>query len=210
MSIRVCILEDDKIVRDGMAELVNQSDECFLVGTYETAEELMKQFNIINPDVVLVDIRLPGRSGIDCIRELKSRYPEIKTQFLVCSVYKDNENIFDALCAGATGYIVKSDGMKHLIESIKEIHRGESPMSGVIARQVIAAFQNRKTKDEYLQLLTEREREILDFLSRGHRYKEISSRLSVSLETIRTHIHNIYEKLQVSSRTDALNKVFGK
>jgi DNA-binding NarL/FixJ family response regulator len=142
------------------------------------------------------------------VKELKIKYPE--TQFLICSVFEDNDNIFDALCAGATGYMLKSTDLNKLIQSIVEVNRGESPMSGSIARKVIGIFQNRKTSDEYLKLLSEREREILDFLARGLRYKEIASRINVSIETVRTHIRNIYEKLQVSSRTDALNKVFGK
>jgi DNA-binding NarL/FixJ family response regulator len=208
MSIRVCIVEDDKVLREGMAEGIRQSGECDLLGSFESGEELIKVFKTLKPEVVLMDIQLPGRSGIECVKELKIKYPE--TQFLICSIFEDNDNIFDALCAGATGYMLKSTDFNKLIQSIVEVHRGESPMSGSIARKVLGSFQNRKTSDEYLKLLSEREREILDYLARGLRYKEISSRINVSTETVRTHIRNIYEKLQVSSRTDALNKVFGK
>ena len=208
MNIKVCIVEDDKILREGMAEGVRQSDDCELMGSFDSAEGLIKEFRMLRPEVVLMDIQLPGRSGIECVKELKIKYPE--TQFLICSVFEDNDNIFDALCAGATGYMLKSTDLDKLIESIREVHRGESPMSGIIARKVLGTFQNRKTTDEYLKLLSEREREILDYLARGFRYKEIASRINLSVETVRTHIRNIYEKLQVDSRTDALNKVFGK
>lgn len=208
MSIKVCIVEDDKVIREGTAEGIIQSQECELVGAFESAEELINIFKTLNPEVVLMDIQLPGRSGIECVKELKIKYP--KTQFLICSVFEDNDNIFDALCAGATGYMLKSTDLNKLIQSIVEVNRGESPMSGSIARKVIGNFQNRKTSDEYLKLLSEREREILDYLARGLRYKEIASRINVSIETVRTHIRNVYEKLQVSSRTDALNKVYGK
>jgi DNA-binding NarL/FixJ family response regulator len=208
LSIRICIVEDDPIIRGGLVEVIRNSESCDLLDAFETAEELIGKFRELQPDVVLMDIQLPGRSGIECVRELKIKSP--KTQFLIISVFEDNENIFDALCAGATGYLLKSTDSQKLIQSIKDIYRGESPMSGTIARKVIGNFQNQKKSSDYLNLLSEREREILDYLSRGFRYKEIAGRVSLSVETVRTHIHNIYEKLQVSSRTDALNKVFEK
>jgi DNA-binding NarL/FixJ family response regulator len=208
MPIRICIVEDDPIIREGLVEVIRNSENCNLLDAFETAEDLMAQFRALQPEVVLMDIQLPGRSGIECVSELKSKYP--KTQFLIISVFEDNENIFDALCAGATGYLLKSNDSQKLVQSINEIYRGESPMSGTIARKVIGSFQHTKKSSDYFNILSEREREILDYLSRGFRYKEIASRISLSTETVRTHIHNIYGKLQVSSRTDALNKVFGK
>jgi DNA-binding NarL/FixJ family response regulator len=208
MPIRICIVEDDPIIREGLVEVIRNSENCNLLDAFETAEELMAQFRALQPEVVLMDIQLPGRSGIECVSELKAKYP--KTQFLIISVFEDNENIFDALCAGATGYLLKSNDSQKLVQSINEIYRGESPMSGTIARKVIGSFQHTKKSSDYFNILSEREREILDYLSRGFRYKEIASRISLSTETVRTHIHNIYGKLQVSSRTDALNKVFGK
>jgi DNA-binding NarL/FixJ family response regulator len=208
MPIRICIVEDDPIIREGLVEVIRNSENCNLIDAFETAEDLMAQFRALQPEVVLMDIQLPGRSGIECVSELKAKYP--KTQFLIISVFEDNENIFDALCAGATGYLLKSNDSQKLVQSINEIYRGESPMSGTIARKVIGSFQHTKKSSDYFNILSEREREILDYLSRGFRYKEIASRISLSTETVRTHIHNIYGKLQVSSRTDALNKVFGK
>ena len=208
MPIRICIVEDDPIIREGLVEVIRNSENCNLLDAFETAEELMAQFRALQPEVVLMDIQLPGRSGIECVSELKAKYP--KTQILIISVFEDNENIFDALCAGATGYLLKSNDSQKLVQSINEIYRGESPMSGTIARKVIGSFQYTKKSSDYFNILSEREREILDYLSRGFRYKEIASRISLSTETVRTHIHNIYGKLQVSSRTDALNKVFGK
>ncbi len=206
MPIRICIVEDDPIIRESMAEVVRNAADCTLLADFGTAEELIGQFRNLHPEVVLMDIQLPGRSGIECVQELKAKYP--KTQFLIISVFEDNEKIFDALCAGATGYLLKSTDSQKLIQAIKDIYRGESPMSGVIARKVIGNFQNTKRKSDYFSMLSEREREILEYLSRGYRYKEIASRINLSVMTVRTHIHNIYEKLQVSSRTDALNKVF--
>ena len=208
MAISVCIVEDDNIILEMFSEIINGSDACRLVMAFDTAEAFMKEVHRLLPDVVIMDIQLPGRNGIECTRELKMKYPEM--QFLMCSVLDDNDNIFDALCAGATGYLLKNIDANKLIQSIIEIYNGESPMSGVIARKVLRSFQNSKSPEMQLSLLSEREREILHYLSRGYRYKEIASRINISIETVRTHIRNIYDKLQVSSRTDALNKVFGK
>jgi DNA-binding NarL/FixJ family response regulator len=208
MSIRFCIVEDDELIREGFTQVLSNADGLEFIASYSSAEAFMKDIRTSRPDVVLMDIQLPGRSGIECVLEMKSKYPAI--QFLICSVFDDNDNIYDALCAGATGYLLKSCNADQLVNSIFEIHRGESPMSGTIARKVIANFHGSKKANEYLELLSEREREILELLSRGFRYKEIADKLSLSVETIRTHIRNIYLKLQVSSRTDAINKVFPK
>lgn len=208
MSIRVCIVEDDEIIRKSMMDIISGSPDCQMMEAFDTAEDFMKKVRYLQPDVVLMDIQLPGRSGIECVGEMKQRFPKI--QFLICSVLEDNDKIYDALCAGATGYLLKSIDSQKLIQSIVEINKGESPMSGLIARKVISNFQNQKIPKVYIELLSEREREILNYLSHGFRYKEIASRINLSVETVRTHIRNIYDKLQVSSRTDALNKVFKK
>ncbi len=208
MAIRFCIVEDDDVIRDGFTQILSGVSDMQCDGAFASGEAFLQQVDALQPDVVLMDIQLPGRSGIDCVQEVKLKYP--KMQFLICSVFDDNENIFNALCAGATGYLLKSCDAAKLIQSVREIHNGESPMSGVIARKVIGNFQQERRAEAYFTLLSDREREILELLAKGFRYKEIATQLFLSVETVRTHIRNIYEKLQVSSRTDAINKVYLK
>ena len=158
------------------------------------------------PDIVLMDIHLPGISGIECVKKLK---PSLAfTQFMMCTVYEDNENVFDSLCAGATGYLLKNSPPSKITEAIIDLYHGGSPMSSVIARKVIQTFKPTTGQNKDIEKLTNREREMLDLLAKGYRYKEIADQLSISFETVRTHIHNIYEKLHVQSRTEALNKAF--
>src|SRR5688572_4386125 len=173
MTLRVCLVEDDREIRQLLSDLILESGQFDFLGGFETAEDLMRAFQKLQPDVVLMDLQLPGRSGIECIRELKLKRPE--TQFLVCTVFEDNERVYDALLAGATGYMLKSSDSQKIIEAISSVFKGESPMSGVIARKVIENFTMRKKAPEYVDKLTEREREIVDFLARGYRYKEIAS-----------------------------------
>jgi DNA-binding NarL/FixJ family response regulator len=149
---------------------------------------------------------LPGISGIECIKQIKPALP--LTQFMMCTVYEDNENVFDSLCAGATGYLLKNSPPGKITEAIIDLYHGGSPMSSTIARKVIRAFQPSVKQTTDIEKLTKREREMLDLLAKGYRYKEIADRLFISFDTVRTHIHHIYEKLQVQSRTEALNKVF--
>ena len=204
-SINVAIVEDTEIIRDSLKMLVSGSEGFNCVGIYGNAEDALKELPELCPDVVLMDIGLPGISGIECVRQLKGQCTN--TQYLMCTIFEDNENIFEALKAGATGYILKKTSPVKILEAITEMHHGGSPMSGPIARKVIEIMQKPKVNDA-LALLTERETEILQLLSKGLRYKEISDKINISTGTVRTHIHNIYEKLQVQSRTDALNKVF--
>lgn len=207
MPLKVCLVEDDREIRQLMSDLVVAAGEFDFLGGFETAEDLMRVFDKLQPDVVLMDLQLPGRNGTECIRELKIQRPE--TQFLVCTVFEDNERIYDALLAGATGYLLKSSDSGNIVHAIHSVSRGESPMSGVIARKVIENFTSRKKAKDYYDLLTEREREIIEHLSKGYRYKEIAAKLNLSTETVRTHIRNVYEKLQVGTRTEAINKIYG-
>lgn len=206
--INVGIIEDEEYIRESLTLLINGSDGFTCEHTYETAEEAIDKIPLLNLDVVLIDIQLPGMNGINCITELKSKCDS--TQFLMCTSYEDSNLIFNALKAGASGYIVKSTKPSKLIEAISEIYHGGSPMSSQIARKVVNSFHTNSTENRELQKLTEREKEILHLLSQGLRYKEISEKLFLSTETVRTHIRNIYEKLHVHSRTKALNKVFTK
>lgn len=207
MSIKIAIVEDDVELKNHFESVISSADDFLLMKSYVNAEDFISDFITLQPiDVVLMDINLPGKSGIQCIQELKLKNPSV--QFLVCTIFEDSENLFNALCAGATGYILKNTDENELLNSIRLIHAGGSPMSPQIARRVVTSFPIKKTDTDLLSQLNKREREILDLLSAGYRYKEISDKLFLGVDTVRTYIRNIYSKLQVHSRTDAVNKLF--
>lgn len=206
--ISIAIVEDDNDIRQSLEEIFDSSNTIQCVASYPNAEDFISSFKYINADVVLMDINLPGKNGIETVAILKPLKP--KVQFLMCTSYEEPGKTFDSLCAGATGYILKNTAPEKLFAAIEEIYHGGSPMSPQIARLVVSSFgQKQKTTAAY-DMLTEREKEILRFLVQGFLYKEIAGKLSLSIETIRTYIRHIYEKLQVHSRTDAINKVFSK
>jgi len=205
--IQVAIVEDIREIREGLQMLINLSDGFNCSHVYANAEEALKALPIERPDVVLMDINLPGMTGVECVRRVKPHCPA--TQFIMSTVYEDDENVFESLKAGATGYLLKKTVPARILEAIAEVHNGGSPMSTQIARRIIVTFQKKdgiRAADE----LTPREKEILKSLSEGLRYKEIAAKFRISIETVRSHARNIYEKLQVQSRTEALNKVYGK
>lgn len=206
IKIKVVIVEDDQEMREGLESIVRSNPALDCVAAYSSAEEALEHISACIPDIVLMDIHLPGISGIECVKRLKPTLP--LTQFLMCTVYEDSENIFDSLCAGATGYLLKNSPPGKITDAIIDLYHGGSPMSPAIARKVISVFQPAGKPYKELENLTRRELEILDLLDKGYRYKEIADRLCISFETVRTHIHNIYEKLHVQSRTEALNKAF--
>lgn len=208
MNIKVAILEDNNSIRASLISTINGHEHFTCMADFDNPNDAVRDLPVLNPHVVLVDIHMPGGSGIEAIRQLKKIIPN--TQFIIFSVFEDNENIFDALTAGATGYLTKSSPPEKIIEAIHDAHNGGSPMSSSIARKVVSTFQLKKAAEQTIDALTVREQEILNHLAKGFRYKEIAAKMFISIETVRTHIRNIYEKLQVSSRTDALNKVFGK
>ena len=202
-TIRIALVEDHAEIRQGISYILN-STPGFACESYPTAEEGVKHINDQSADVVLMDINLPGLNGIECTRIIKDKFPALP--IMMCTAYEDDDNIFKALAAGAKGYILKRAAGDTLIEAIKDLHNGGSPMSSTIARKVVESFQqNRATTGESYSL-TQRENEILDLLAQGFRNKEIAARLFVSVNTIRTHIYNIYEKLHVQNRVEALNK----
>jgi DNA-binding NarL/FixJ family response regulator len=204
--IQVAIVEDIDDIRKGLAMIINASDAAECKHTFANAEKAFEVLNVQPVDVVLVDINLPGgMNGIELVHQLKPIHPTM--QFMMCTVYEDTDLVFKALKAGATGYILKKTQPDKLIEAIKEIHEGGSPMSAQIARKVITSFQQPMVR-EATQLLTRREQELLELLAQGFRYKEIADKLFLSIDTIRTHIRNIYRKLEVQSRAEALNKIF--
>ena len=205
--IKVGIVEDEKQIRESLALLINSCEGFTCVDIFGSAEEAIEKIPLLALDVVLMDIHLPGMTGIQCIAEVKPKCSS--TQFLMCTSFEDTDTVFKALKAGATGYLTKTTQPSKILDAIAEVHRGGSPMSSHIARKVVASFQPAEHNAE-LQKLSKREIEILDFLSQGLRYKEVADKLFISTETVRTHIRNMYEKLEVNSRTEALNKVFTK
>lgn len=208
MKIKVGIVEDEKQIRESLMILINGSEGFSCIHGYESAEAAIADIPNQDIDVVLMDIHLPGIDGIGCITNLKPKCPAI--QFLMCTSFEDTDSVFRALKAGATGYLTKTTQPSKILDAIVEVYKGGSPMSSHIARKVVATFQSGTQESTELQKLTEREKEILYLLSDGLRYKEIADKLFLSTETVRTHIRNIYEKLQVNSRTEALNKTFRK
>jgi DNA-binding NarL/FixJ family response regulator len=205
-KIKVVIVEDDNEMREGLESIVQSHPALECLATCSSGEDALIKVPDIIPDIVLMDIHLPGISGIECVRRLKPGLES--TQFMMCTVFEDNENVFDSLCAGATGYLLKNSPPVKITNAIVDLYHGGSPMSSTIARKVIQTFQPTVQQSRDMENLTNREREMLDLLSKGYRYKEIADQLSISFETVRTHIHNIYEKLHVQSRTEALNKAF--
>ncbi len=206
MSIRVSIVEDDRILLDALADAVRDDDALVLASGHATAEAFIAHAEEERADVVIMDINLPGVNGVEAVGILKPRFPQM--QFLMCTVQDDDDNLFHALCAGATGYLVKSASPEQLIAAVKDLHAGGSPMSAGIARRVIRSLHVPRVPAPEIAQLTDRERQVLEELAQGYRYKEIAERLEVSMDTVRTHIRNLYHKLQVSSRTDAMNKLY--
>jgi len=208
MHIRVSIIEDDEILRDAFAQAVLDDPSLLLAGKHPAAEPFLEAIGAERPDVVIMDIGLPGMDGIATVSHLKPLFPDM--QFVMCTVHDNDDTLFRALSSGATGYMVKDASPEELIAAVKEVHSGGSPMSAGIARRVLANLRPTRSPAPEIAQLTERERQVLEELAQGYRYKEIADRLTVSMDTVRTHIRNLYHKLQVSSRTDALNKLGGR
>lgn len=201
--IKVSIVEDNAELRGTLSSVINRSDGFKCVGQYGSAEEALENIPKNVPDVVLMDINLPGMSGVECVARLKKLCPN--TQIVMLTVYEDTDNIFNALKAGATGYLLKRTTKDELLEAIRDVYRGGSPMTTHIARKVVQSFQKMDIASS-TESLSAREQEVLECLAKGFLYKEIADKLGISYETVRTHIRRIYEKLQVRSRTEAVAK----
>jgi DNA-binding NarL/FixJ family response regulator len=206
MSIRIAIVEDDSRIRESLFQLIQDAPGLFCTGAHRSAEEALEAIPRHKPDVVLMDINLPQLSGIECVRMLKTQMPEL--QIIMHTVYDNSAEIFQSLEAGASGYLLKRTPPKELLAAIQEIHRGGAPMSSYIARKVIQTFQQKDTSTAARSILSPREHEILAFVAKGYINKEIADALGVGLETIRSHLKNIYEKLHVRSRTEAVVKYY--
>ena len=207
-------MDDNPDLRSALEEILRMSDNYRCVGTMSNVREAMQKLPSLTPDVVLMDINLGGdESGIDCVKMLKPQIPQ--TNFMMCTVYEENEKIFEALSAGASGYILKKTAPSKMLEAIRELYEGGAPMSSQIARKVVAAFQSKGSSSagqpvEKLEQLSTREKEILVQLSKGLMYKEIAAELHISAETVRKHVYHVYEKLHVTNRIEAVNKYYGR
>ncbi|MES2775404.1 MAG: response regulator transcription factor [Bacteroidota bacterium] len=204
--IQIAIIEDLADFRTALEVLVNHTPGMKVVGSYSNAEDALVAIPALEPDICLVDINLPGMDGITLVEKLKKLLP--KSQFMMCTAYDADEKVFSALKAGAHGYLLKASSPVKIIESLQELQQGGSPMSSDIARRVVMHFQQKPSVE--LDSLTTREKEILELLAKGFLYKEIAAQLSISIETVRRHLHNIYEKLHVQTRTEAVNKFFSR
>jgi DNA-binding NarL/FixJ family response regulator len=204
VSITVSIIEDDAPVREILSDWIRRAQGFQYVSQYADAESALARLPADKPAVVVVDINLPGLSGIECVRRLKPLLPD--TQFVMVTVYEDADHIFNALTAGASGYLLKQTPREELLAALRDVHAGGSPMTSNIARKVVQSFQRASPQADEAANLSPREREVLELLARGYLYKEISSQLGISTPTVNTYIRRIYEKLHVRSRAQAVAK----
>lgn len=202
--ITISVIEDNEQFRNALEAIINNQDEFALIGSYDSAEKAMNGVIASPPDIIITDITLPGMRGTELIVRLKDKLKT--TQFMVCSIHDDDETIFDSLKSGASGYILKdSVTTADIVKAIRELYNGGSPMSPFIARKVISTFQKPAINDPD-SLLSQREREVLEWLAKGLLYKEIAERLGVGTETVKKHLKNIYQKLHVQNKIEAINK----
>lgn len=202
--LKLAIYEDNHSLRETIVGFLSMYSQFSIVGNYPNGTEAVQNTLSAEPDIAIVDIDMPGTNGIECTRRIKQTRPQ--TQILIHTVFEDDNNLFDALCAGANGYILKSSSPEQLIQAIDDLNNGGAPMSPVIARKVIAAFNKPVVNKENPYKLSGREKEILEFLVKGYSYKMIAKECQISTETVKTHLKNIYAKLQVNCGTEAVAK----
>lgn len=200
--MRLVIVEDDSILQENLSRLLSGEREIAVLGAFGLAEEALQNLKRLAPDILLVDLGLPGMSGLELIRRVKAEFPEV--EIMVHTVFEDKENVFSAIKAGASAYILKGSSPRELVEAIHNLYQGGAPMSPKIARRLIAEFQTAGIEEQYL--LSNREKEIVKGIEKGFSYKELATELNISPHTVHTHIKNVYEKLQVKNRQDALIK----
>lgn len=206
--ITICIIEDILDILNGLESIIKRDNRFKLVKSFTNAEDALLEIPLLEPDIVLSDINLPQKSGIDCLNEIKPQHPEI--QFIMFTIYEDSDQVFEALKAGASGYILKNTSPEKIIESLIELNEGGSPMSPKIARKVLNSFNIAPKNNVVSDILTKREIEVLELLSKGFLYKEIADKLTITLSTVKRHLNHIYEKLQVQNKTEAINKMYGR
>ena len=208
MSIRVAIVEDDRVVRENLALLIDGAPGFSCVGSCSSAEEACRRLPAIAPEVVLMDLHLPGQSGIACVSRLKELLQH--TQVIMLTVEEDSRQVFECLKAGATGYLLKHVGSEKILEAVVDVHNGGAPMSSHIAREVVSAFRKTRSIEPQTLGLSPREEEVLMLLSKGYRSKEIADELKVAVATVNTYVRHIYEKLHVRSRAEAVARFKGR
>ena len=208
MHIRVSIVEDNRGTRESLTELLDRAPALRFVSAHPSGEDALRRIPLEAPDVVLMDINLPRMNGIECVAKLKEQMP--KTQVLMLTTYEESDLIFDSLRKGASGYLLKNMPPAELIQAIEQVHVGGAPMSMQIARKVVNHFQQIKKPQSDMEKLTKREHEILALLAKGYLYKEIADQLGITLSTVRAHLHTVYEKLHVQSRTEAVVKFLAR
>jgi DNA-binding NarL/FixJ family response regulator len=208
MSISVSIVEDDAGLRENLVRLIENSPGFRCASQHASAESALKEISHANPEVVLMDINLPGLNGVECVRRLKPMLPG--TQIIILTAYNKIEHIYDALSVGATGYLLKQTKPDDLLAAIRDVYEGGSPINSSIARKIVQSFQKTAAVGGEVATLSPRESEVLDLLAKGYLYKEISEKMELSSSTVRTHVRHIYEKLHVRSRTEAVTKHLGQ
>ena len=208
MQIKVAIVEDDEGLRSSLVSLIRRAAALKFVGDYPDAETALKKIPASAPDVVLMDINLPGMNGVECVRQLKTALPAV--QILMLTVYEDSDSLFNSFKAGASGYLLKRTASARLIEAIQDVHAGGSPMTPQLARRVVQFLSRPAEANSPIPRLTPGEQEFLDQLAKGYAYKEIADRMNISIDTVRSYVRTVYEKLHVHSRTEAVVKYLNR
>ena len=205
MEIKVAIFEDNKKLRENLEQLINNADDMYCSGAFPDANKLLRNMQSANPDVVMMDINMPGISGIEAVQQIKEKYPDV--QILMQTVFEENNKIFAAICAGASGYMLKKTAPQKMLDAIRETYNGGAPMTASVAVKVLQMFRSQSSADkkEYIDL-SDREKEILALLVKGKSYKTIAAECFVSIDTVKTHVKHVYEKLHVHSKSEAVAK----
>jgi DNA-binding NarL/FixJ family response regulator len=206
--ITVCIIEDILEIQNGLRSIIENDHRFLLLKSFSNAEDAINELPEFVPNIVIADINLPGKSGIECVSKIKEMVPAI--QFIMFTIYEDNDQVFEAIKAGANGYILKNTSPDKIIESLLDLSEGGSPMTAKIARKVIANMQGNSVSNKNIELLTERENEVIQLLSKGFLYKEIADKLNIATSTVKRHLSHIYQKLQVQNKTEAINKMYSR
>ena len=205
-SINIVIYEDNIFLRNSISELIKSSPQFILKGAYENCDHVSLDMETLKPDIVLMDIEMPGTNGLKGLKIIKDKFPHVSV--IMLTVFEDNDSIFDAICAGASGYLLKKTSHDKIVESIHDVLNGGAPITSSIARKVLNLFPKTPAHNEEINKLAPREQEVLQLLVSGHSYKMIAEKCGITLETVRSHIKRIYEKLQVHSATEAAAKTF--
>src|SRR6478736_2361924 len=209
MEIKVAIFEDNKMLRESLQQLINNQEDMYCTGAFPDANKLVRNMQMANPDVVMMDINMPGLSGIDAVQVIKEKFPQ--AQILMQTVFEENDKIFAAICAGASGYMLKKTAPQKMIEAVRETFQGGAPMTASVAAKVLQMFRSQSTSDknEFI-VLSDREKEILAQLVKGKAYKAVAAECFISIDTVSTHVRHIYEKLHVHSKSEAVAKAINQ